>query len=108
MSEYTGNFLIKILAWGHECREIKSCRVRLDRSLSINVISKSFANFLDWLIDPIEHCLALVKQEPVRLVGRTCILIRLPKRSQRRGKFQKVDCKIAENPKHHMVLDRTT
>ena len=108
MSEYTGNFLIKILAWGHECHKIKSCRTSVDRSLFINVISYMFANYLDCRIEPIENCLALVKGEPVLLVGRTCILVRLPKKRLWRGKFQKVTCEVAVRPKHDLIIDKAT
>ena len=109
MSEIdTGKFLIKILAWGHDCPKIKSCRVRVDRSLSINVISDTFANYLDCRIEPIENRLALVKGEPVQIVGRTFVLVRLPKKRLWRGKFQKVTCEVAVHPKHDLIIDKAT
>ena len=108
MSKYTENFLIKILAWGHEFCEIKSCRTRVDRSLSINVISDTFANYLDCRIEPIENRVALVKVEPILLVGRTSILVRLPKKRLWRGKFQKVTCEVAVRPKHDLIIDKAT
>ena len=109
MSDKTqGKFLVNVLAWTDEIREIRSCNVRLDRSLSINVISESFATFLGCRITPIEPRLALVKYEPVRLVGHTSILIRLPKRSQWKGEFTTIECEIAEQPKHHIVLAKST
>ena len=108
MCKFTENFLIKILAFGYECREIKSCRTRVDESLSINVISDKLANYLDCRIKTIENRVALVKSEPVLIVGRTSVLVRLPKKRQWRGKFQTITCEVAVRPKHDLVIDRAT
>ena len=108
MCKYTGNFLIKILAFGYECREIKSCRTRVDESLSTNIISDKLANYLDCRIKTIENRVALVKSEPVLIVGRTSVLVRLPKKHQWRGKFQTITCEVAVRPKHDLVIDRAT
>ena len=96
--------LVDLLAWTDEIKEIKSCNVEIDRDLVINVISQSFASFLGCRISPEEPRLALVKNEPVRLLGQTNILIRLPKTKRRKGGFTKIECAIAENPMHHIVL----
>ena len=75
--------LVDVLAWTDEIKEIKSCNVEIDRDLVINVISQSFASFLGCRISPEEPRLALVKNEPVRLLGQTNILICKPKTKQR-------------------------
>ena len=100
--------LVDVLAWTDEIKEIKSCNVEIDRDLVINVISQSFASFLGCRITPEEPRLALVKNKPVRLLGQTNILIRLPKTKRRKVGFKKILCAIAENLMHHIVLARTT
>ena len=108
MCKFPENFLIKILAFGYECREIKSCRTRVDESLSTNVISDKLAYYLDCRIKTIENRVALVKSEPVLIIGRTSVLVRLPKTRYWRGKFQKITCEVAVRPKHDLVIDRAT
>ena len=110
MCKYTGNFLIKILAFGYECREIKSYRTRVDESLSTNVISDKLAYYLDCRIKTIDNRVALVKSEPVLIIGHTSVLVRLPKKRHWPGKikFQKINCEVAVRPRHDLVIDRAT
>ena len=110
MCKYTENFLIKILAFGYECREIKSCRTRVDENLSTNVISDKLAYYLDCRIENIDSRVALVKSEPVLLIGHTSVLVRLPKKRHWPGKikFQKINCEVAVRPRHDLVIDRAT
>ena len=100
--------MVKILAFGHEVRQIKSCRTRVDENLSTNVISDKLAYYLDCRIDNIDSRVALVKSEPVLIIGRTSVLVRLPKKRHWRGKFQKITCEVAVRPKHDLVIDRAT
>lgn len=104
MCKYTESFLIKILASGYECREIKSCRTRVDENLSTNVISDKLAYYLDCRIENIDSRVALVKSEPVLIIGKTSVLVRLPKKI----KFQKINCEVAVRPRHDLVIDRAT
>ena len=83
--------LVDVLAWTDEIKEIRSSNIEIDRDLVINVISQSFASFLGCRITPEEPKLALVKNEPVRLLGRTNILIHLPKTKCRKGDSQKLN-----------------
>ena len=104
------NFLVKILAFGFDIRQIKSARTRVDENLSTNVISDKLACYLECRIDDIDSQVALVKSEPVLLTGKTSVLVRLPKRSHWPGKFkfQKIDCVVAVKPKYDLVIDRAT
>ena len=110
MCKFPENFLVKILAFGYEIREIKSARTRVDENLSTNVISDKLAYYLDCRIDDIDSHVALVKSEPVLLTGKTSVLVRLPKKSHWPGKFQfqKIDCVVAVKPKYDLVIDRAT
>ena len=85
--------LINVLAWTDDIKEIRSCTVRIDNDLAINVISQSFALFLGCRTTPEEPKLALVKNAPVRLVGQTNILVHLPKNKCRQGGFTKLNAK---------------
>ena len=110
MCKFPENFLVKILAFGYEIREIKSARTRVDENLSTNVISDKLAYYLDCRIDDIDSRVALVKSEPVLLIGQTSVLVRLPKKSHWPGKFkfQKIDCEVAVRPRYDLVIDRAT
>ena len=110
MCKFPENFLVKILAFGYEIREIKSARTRVDENLSTNVISDKLAYYLDCRIDDIDSRVALVKSEPVLLIGKTSVLVRLPKKSHWPGKFkfQKIDCEVALRPRYDLVIDRAT
>ena len=110
MCKFPETFLVKILAFGYEIREIKSARTRVDENLSTNVISDKLAYYLDCRIDDIDSCVALVKSEPVLLIGRTSVLVRLPRKSHWPGKFkfQKIDCEVAVRPRYDLVIDRAT
>ena len=110
MCRFPENFLVKILAFGFEIREIKSARTRVDENLSTNVISDKLAYYLDCRIDDIDSHVALVKSEPVLLTGKTSVLVRLPKKSHWPGKFkfQKIDCVVAVKPRYDLVIDRAT
>ena len=110
MCKFPENFLVKILAFGYEIREIKSARTRVDENLSTNVISDKLAYYLDCRIDDIDSHVALVKSEPVLLTGKTSVLVRLPKKSHWPGKFkfQKIDCVVAVKPRYDLVIDRAT
>ena len=103
-----GKFLVNILGCTGDIREIKSASVRVDRSLSINVISHNMATVLGCHITPVEPSLALVEREPVRLIGHTSIMICRPKARRWKGKFTSIDCKIAQQTMHHIVLYRST
>ena len=104
------NFLVKILAFGFNIRQIKSARTRVDENLTTNIISDTLANYLECKIDDIDSYLALVVSEPVRITGKTSVLVRLPKKSHWPGKFkfQKIDCVVAVKPKYDLVIDRAT
>ena len=104
------NFLVKILAFGFNIRQIKSARTRVDENLTTNIISDTLANYLECKIDDIDSHLALVVSEPVRITGKTSVLVRLPKKSHWPGKFkfQKIDCVVAVKPKYDLVIDRAT
>ena len=82
--------LVNVIPWTDQVEEIRSCNVRIDRNLTINIISKSFAIFLGCRVISEEPTLALVKYEPVKLVGKTHILLRLPKSKRKLGKFTKI------------------
>ena len=104
------NFLVKILAFGFDIRQIKSARTRVDENLSTNIISDKLAHYLECKIDDIDSHVALVVSEPVRLTGKTSVLVRLPKKSHWPGKFkfQKIDCVVAVKPRYDLVIDRAT
>ena len=110
MCKFPETFLVKILAFGYEIREIMSARTRVDENLSTNVISDKLAYYLDCRIDDIDSCVALVKSEPVLLIGRTSVLVRLPRKSHWPGKFkfQKIECVVAVRPQYDLVIDRAT
>ena len=82
--------LVNVIPWMDEIEEIRSCNVRIDRNLTINIISKSSATFLGCRVTSEEPTLALVKYEPVKLVGKTHILLRLPKSKRKRANLQKL------------------
>ena len=104
------NFLVKILAFGFNIRQIKSARTRVDENLTTNIISDTLANYLECKIDDIDSHLALVVSEPVRITGTTSVLVRLPKKSHWPGKYQfkKIDCVVAVKPKYDLVIDSAT
>ena len=100
--------LVNVVTWTDEIEEIRSCNVRIDKELAINVISMNFASFLGARVTSEEPKLALVKNEPVKLLGKINILIRLPKTKRRKGTFTKIECAVADDPKYNIVLTRTT
>ena len=100
--------LVNVVAWTDEIEEIKSCNVRIDKELTTNIISKNFASFLGCRMTSEEPKLAVFKNEPVKLLGKTNILIKLPKTKRRKGTFTIIECALAENPKSNIVLARTT
>ena len=104
------NFLVKILAFGFNIRQIKSARTRVDENLNTNIISDTLAQYLECKIDDIDSHLALVVSEPVRITGTTSVLVRLPKKDHWTGKYQfkKIDCVVAVKPKYDLVIDRAT
>ena len=63
------------------------------------------ATVLGCHITHLEPSLALVEREPIRLIGHTSILVRRPKSSRR---WTSIDCKIAEQTMHPLVLCRST
>ena len=56
-------------------------------------------------ITHLEPSLALVEREPIRLIGTTSILVRRPKTARR---WTSIECKIAEQTMHPLVLCRST
>ena len=68
----------------------------------------NYASFLGCRITAEEPTLALVKNEPVKLLGKTNILLRLPKTKRKKGTFTKIECTVAEDPKYNIILARST
>ena len=110
MNRPSDNFLVKILGFGFNIRQIKSARTRVDENLNENIISDVLAQYLECKVDDIDSHLALVVREPVRITGTTSVLVRLPKKSHWPGKFQfkKIDCVVAVKPKYDLVIDEAT
>ena len=52
--------------------------------------------------------MALVRNEPLALCGKTHVLIRLPKTRKRRAKFERIEMTVAINPKNHIILSRSS
>ena len=52
--------------------------------------------------------MALVRNKPLALCGKTNILIRLPKSRKRRGKFERIEMTVAIDPKTHIILSRSS
>ena len=100
--------LVNVIPWTDGIEEIRSCNVRIDRNLAINIISMDYASFLGCRITAEEPILALVNNEPVKLLGTTNILLRLPKTKRIKGNFTKIKCTVAENPKYNIILARKT
>ena len=71
--------LVNVIPWTEEVEQIRSVNVRIERNLAINIISLDFANFIGCRIKTEQPTMALVKNEPLSLLGKTNILIRLPK-----------------------------
>ena len=82
--------LVNVIPWTEEVEQIRSVNVKIERNLAINIISLDFANFIGCRIKTDEPTMALVKNEPLSLSGKTNILIRLPKSQNRKGTFTKL------------------
>ena len=52
--------------------------------------------------------MALVRNEPLALCGKTHVLIRLPKTRKRRAKFERIEMTVVINPKNHIILSRSS
>ena len=102
------NILVNVIPWTEEVEEIRSVKVRIERNLAINIISLDFAYFIGCRIKIEQPTMALVKNEPLALLGKTNILIRLPKSQKRRGKFEKIEMTVAKDPKNHIILSRSS
>ena len=81
--------LVNVILWTGEVEEIRSVNVRIERNLAINIISLDFANFIGCRIKTEQPTMALVKNEPLSLLGKTNILIRLPKSQKKKGNIYK-------------------
>ena len=100
--------LVNVIPWTEQVEEIRSCNVRIERNLAINIISMNFATFLGCRVTSEEPTIALVKNEPVKLLGKTNILLRLPKSKKKRGTFTKIECTVAQDPKYNIILATST
>ena len=100
--------MVNVIPWTEQVEEIRSCNVRIERNLAINIISLNFATFLGCRVKTEQPTIALVKNEPVSLLGKTNILLRLPKSKKRRGTFTKIEMTVAKDPKNHIILARST
>ena len=76
--------------------------------MAINIISLAFANFIGCRIQTEKTHMALVRNEPLALCGKTHVLIRLPKSRKRRAKFERIEMTVAINPKTHIILSRSS
>ena len=110
MNRPSENFLVKILAYGFNIRQIKSARTRVDDNLNTNIISDALAQYLECKIDDVDSHLALVVSEPVRITGTTSVLVRLPKKDHWTGRYQfrKITCMVAIQPKYDLVINEAT
>ena len=81
MCKFAKNFLVTILAFRYAIREIKSARITVDEYLSPISFSDKLDYYLDCRINNIDSRVALVKSDPVLLIGQTSVLVRLPKNS---------------------------
>ena len=52
--------------------------------------------------------MALVRNEPLALCGKTHVLIRLPKSRKRRAKFERIKMTVAIDPNTHIILSRSS
>ena len=100
--------LVNVIPWTEQVEEIRSCNVRIERNLAINIISLNFATFLGCRVKSKQPTIAMVKNEPVSLLGKTDILLRLPKSKTKRGTFTKIECTVAQDPKYNIILARST
>ena len=100
--------LVNVIPWTEEVEQIRSVNVRIERNLAINIISLDFANFIGCRIKTEQTTMALVKNEPLSLLGKTNILIRLPKTQNKSGTFTKIEMTVAKDPKNHIILARST
>ena len=73
------NILVNVIPYTDQIQEIRSCNVKIDRNLTINIISMNFATFFNCRVTSEKPTIALVHNEPVKLVGKTNILLRLSK-----------------------------
>ena len=98
--------LVNVIPWTEDVEEIRSVRVQIEKNLAINIISLSFANFIGCRIQTEKTNMALVRNEPLALCGKTNLLIRVPKSQKRRAKFEKIEMTVAIDPKTHIILSR--
>ena len=110
MNRPSDNFLVKILAFGFNIRQIKSARTRVDENLNENIISDVLAQYLECKVDDIDSHLALVVSEPVKITGTTSVLVRLPRKDHWTGRYQfkKITCMVAVQPKYDLVINEAT
>ena len=100
------NILVNVIPWTEDVEEIRSVRVEIH--LARNIISLAFANFIGCRIQTEKTHMALVRNEPLALCGKTHVLIRLPKSRKRRAKFERIEMTVAINPKTHIILSRSS
>ena len=97
---------VDIIPWSENIEEIRSVRVQIEKNLEMNIVSLEFAKFIGCRIQTEKTTMALVKNAPLALCGKTHVLMRVPKSRNRRAKFERIEMTVAIEPKTPIILTR--